>query len=362
MKNKLVVVSLILYLLVNFYGFTQNNNMNKLDNNFVIASWISPEEEFDKEEWKEKISYYNSLGISEILVEVKHLNNDNLRDIISVAAKKSIKVHAWMWTMNRPGDSVAMNHPEWYSVNRNGKNSLEYRPYVDHYQWLSPFHPQAREHIKNNVKSLMKVKGLASVHLDFIRYVDVILPIGLWKKYDLIQNYEMPEYDFGYHPIARKKFKELFGEDPIKMKHPELSNEWNQFRYNAISSLVNEIVDIAHNEEVKITAAVFPYPELARNLVRQSWSEWNIDAAYPMIYNTFYNQGVNWVRFATKQGVSVGNFPVYTGLFAPSFKDNPSDLEKAILFAKESGAKGISLFTADLLTKEQEAIIIKFKE
>ncbi len=72
--------------------------------------------------------------------------------------------------------------------------------------------------------------------------------------------------------------------------------------------------------------------------------------------------GVNWVGFATKQGVNVGDFPVYTGLFTPSFKENPNDFEKSILLAKKSGAKGISLFTVDMLTKEQEAIIVKFKE
>ncbi|MEN8123916.1 MAG: family 10 glycosylhydrolase [Bacteroidota bacterium] len=358
MKRKALLFSLLTFYLGSNFIFSQ-----KRKDKFVIASWISPKEgEFKQEEWKKKISYYDSLGISEILVEVKHLDNDKLKDIVAIAKQKKIKVHAWMWTFNRPGDTIANKHPEWYSVNRNGQNSLEYRPYVDHYQWLSPFHPKAREHIKNNVRDLMKVKGLASVHLDFVRYVDVILPIELQPKYNLVQDHEMPEYDFGYHPLAIEKFKEMFGKDPTKMEHPEISDEWRQFRYNAISSLVNEIVEMAHKDKVKITAAVFPFPELAKHLVRQPWDDFNIDAAYPMLYNNFYNQGVDWVGFATKQGVNVGKFPIYSGLFTPAFENNPQDLKNAIVIAKENGAKGISLFTADLLTEEQKAVMVDLKK
>ena len=358
MKKKALLFLLLIFYFGNNFVFSQSGK-----DKFVIASWISPKKgDFKLEEWKNKISYYDSLGISEILVEVQHLSNNNLLEIISLAKMKKIKVHAWMWTLNRPGDSLAMKHPEWYSVNRKGKNSLEYRPYVDHYQWLSPFHPDAREHIKNNVRNLMKIKGLASVHLDFVRYVDVILPIGIQPKYDLVQDHEMPEYDFGYHPLAIKKFKEMFGKDPTKMEHPEISDEWRQFRYNAISSLVNEIVEMAHKDNVKITAAVFPYPELAKHLVRQPWDDFNIDAAYPMIYNNFYYQGINWIGFATKQGVNVGKFPIFSGLFVPSFKENSKDLEKAILIAKKNGAKGVALFTADLLTDEQKAVMVNLKK
>jgi len=39
----------------------------------------------------------------------------------------------------------------------NGDNSLDYRAYVDYYQWLSPFSDGAREYIKNNVRKLLKL-------------------------------------------------------------------------------------------------------------------------------------------------------------------------------------------------------------
>jgi len=151
----------------------------------------------------------------------------------------------------------------------------------------SPFHPDARNHIINNAKQLMEVDGLASVHLDYVRYPDVILGADLQPKYNIVQEVELPEYDYGYHPIARKKFKEIFNKDPLDLKNPELSNEWRQFRLNAITSLVNEIVDIAHSKNKKVSAAVFPFPEMSRQMVRQAWNDWNLDSAYPMFIIIF---------------------------------------------------------------------------
>jgi uncharacterized lipoprotein YddW (UPF0748 family) len=324
---------------------------------FTFASWTSIGKEFDKLKWQQKIKYYDSLGISEILVGG---SPENLEKLIPIASEKNIKVHGWMWTLNRPNDSVAMKHPAWYAVNRNLENSLDYRAYVDYYQWLSPFHPEARNYIINNAKKLMAIKGLASVHLDYVRYPDVILGADLQPKYNLVQNTEMPEFDYDYHPIARAKFKAIFDKDPIDFEHPELSTEWRQFRLNAITSLVNEIVNIAHTKNKKVTAAVFPFPTMSRQMVRQAWNDWNLDTAYPMLYQNFYRENINWIGFATKQGVADVDFPIISGLYAPALK-KPKDLEKAIRIAKENGAKGISIFTADGLSEEQKAVFVKLK-
>ncbi len=327
-------------------------------NSFTFATWANPGGEFDREKWESKLASYDSLGISDVLVGG---SPEFYEQLIPLANQKNIKIHAWMWTLNRPGDTIANKHPEWYAVNRAGKNSLEYRAYVDYYQWLSPFHPEAREHIKNNVRKLTKVKGLASIHLDYVRYVDVILGADLQPKYGLVQNHEMPEYDYGYHPIAREGFKKIFGKDPQDFEHPELSTEWRQYRLNAVTTLVNELANIAHESNHKITAAVFPFPEMSRQMVRQAWDDWNLDAAYPMVYNNFYRENVNWIGFATEQGVNDVDFPIYSGLYSPALK-NPKDLEKAIRLAKEKGASGISIFTADNLDKNQKDVLIKLSK
>ncbi len=324
---------------------------------FTFSTWTQGGKEFDVEVWNKKFALYDSLGITEVLVGA---GAERLAQIVPLAQKHNIKIHAWLWTLNRPNDTIANKHPEWYAVNRKGQNSLEYRAYVDYYQWLSPFHPDAREYIKNKLRELVKVKGLASIHLDYVRYVDVILGADLQPKYGLIQDHEMPEYDYGYHPIAREGFKNLFEKDPIDFEHPELSTEWRQYRLNAITTLVNELADIAHEHQHKITAAVFPFPEMSRQMVRQAWDNWNLDAAYPMLYQNFYRENINWIGFATEQGVRAVDFPIHAGLYAPALQ-NPNDFEQAIRLVQEKGARGISIFTADNLNSDQKAVLQKLK-
>ncbi len=333
-------------------------NESESTETFSFATWAHAGKVFKKEDWLQRFEQYKMLGITEALIGG---NVEILKQIIPLANENNIKIHAWMWTLNRPNDSICIEHPEWYAVNRLGKNSLEYRAYVDYYQWLSPFHPEARAYIKSNVKKLTKVEGLASIHLDYVRYVDVILGADLQPKYGLVQDHEMPEYDYGYHPIAREGFKTIFGKDPIDFEHPELSTEWRQYRLNAVTSLVNELVDIAHESNHKMTAAVFPFPEMSRQMVRQAWDDWNLDAAYPMLYQNFYRENINWIGFATEQGVRDVSFPIFAGLYSPALK-NPEDLEKAIRLAKKNGAKGISIFTADNLNEDQKNVLIKLKE
>ncbi|MGB1102834.1 MAG: family 10 glycosylhydrolase [Crocinitomicaceae bacterium] len=342
--------------LINEDGYLQIREPKKIAPKFIKSTWVHGGKVYVDSVWQKKLTLYQSMGISEILVGG---SPSFLRDLIPEAKSYDIKVHAWMWTLNRPNDSTAMQHPEWYAVNRAGKNSLEYRAYVDYYQWLSPFHPGAREYIKNNVRELAEIDGLASIHLDYVRYVDVILGADLQPKYNLVQDHEMPEYDYGYHPLAREEFKKIFGYDPMDLKHPELSTEWRQFRLNAITSLVNELAEIAHQKGHRITAAVFPFPEMSRQMVRQAWNDWGLDAAYPMLYHNFYRESVNWVGFSAEQGVRDVDFPIYGGLYVPAF-ENEKDLEKALQLLKEAGAGGVSIFTADGLSREQIKVLKQF--
>lgn len=339
-------------------GNQEETIVNIAKTQFTFSSWAHGDKDLDSLKWSNKLKSYQEIGISEILVGG---SPEFLADLVILAKTYDIKVHAWMWTLNRPNDTIANKHPEWYAVNRNGQNSLEYRAYVDYYQWLSPFHPEAREYIKTKVKDLVNLDGLASIHLDYIRYVDVILGADLQPKYGLVQDSEMPEYDYDYHPLARNGFKKIFGKDPMEMEHPELSTEWRQYRLNAVTSLVNELVEIAHKNNQKMTAAVFPFPEMSRQMVRQAWNDWNLDAAYPMQYQNFYRENINWIGFATEQCVNDVDFPIYSGLYSPALKDT-MELEKAIRLAKEKGATGISIFTADNLNDDQRSVMKRLKQ
>lgn len=324
---------------------------------FVFSTWVKPEKGYQEEVWREKLALYDSLGISEIVVQA---SPEYLEQLLPLATEKNFKVHAWILTLNQPGNKETQKYPDWYAVNRAGKNSLEYRAYVNYYQWLSPFHPGACEYIKNRVRAYCNIKGLASVHLDYVRYADVILGADLQAKYKIKQETELPQYDYDYHPIARAGFKELFGKDPILMDSPQLSAEWRQYRLNAVTKLVNEIAVITKENNIKLTAAVFPFPEMSRQMVRQAWNDWDLDAAYPMLYHNFYRESINWIGFATQQGVQDVDFPIHAGLFAPALK-KPEELEEAILISKANGASGMCIFMVDNMDEIQKEVFKKLK-
>jgi len=325
-------------------------------NTFMVATWTGADIAETEDEWRSKLEDFSSNGLSDLFLSA---NPEETERVVSYASEYEINIHAWVWTLNRPGDSTAAEHPEWYAVNRNGDNSYDYRAYVNYYQWLSPFSPGAREYIKSTMQKYAEIPGLASVHLDYVRYVDVILGADLQPKYDLVQDRQFPEYDYGYHPIAREGFKELFGVDPMEMEHPELSMEWLQYRLNAVTTLVNEISEIVHEQDKLLTAAVFPFPEMSRQMVRQDWASWNLDIALPMLYQNFYRQNLEWIKFSAEQGVreAHGRFNIVAGLYIPSL--TPDELRTAIQKAKEGGAKGISVFDVNALSDEHWAVLKK---
>ncbi len=321
---------------------------------FQFALWAHGNAKRSDEDWGLRLEELRDVGITDLFLGA---GADELGRMVRLAAAKNIRIHGWVWTLNRPNDKVAMKNPSWYAVNRQGKNSLEYRAYVNYYQWLSPFSPGARQHIEEKVKAIAAVEGLASVHLDYVRFCDVILATGLQPKYGLVQDQEMPEYDFGYHPIARAAFKAKFGDDPLFMKNPELSNEWRQMRLNALTDFVNHLSDVVHDAGKKISAAVFPFPEMSRQMVRQDWDKWRLDIFLPMIYHNFYEKNEAWIGFCTRQGVRdlMGRAKLMSGLYLPDL--NPNQLGKAIRECRANGAHGVSLFDLGALSKKHMAQI-----
>ncbi len=324
---------------------------------FKYWTWITANQEKTDEEYTTEFKKYKNNGIDAVLINT-FADPKILEKLTQLAVREELEVHAWMFTMNRPDDKIALQHPDWYMVSRSGKSCFDDRPYVDYYQWLSPSHPEARQHVWDLVEGLAKVKGVASVHLDYIRYPDIYLPVGLLPKYNLVQNEELPDFDFDYSKASVEKFERLYGKDIRQSEVPAIDIEWKQFRLNEIKAVVDGAYEIAHKHGKKLTAAVFPYPEMADHMVRQRWDKWNVDEVLPMIYYNFYNETVDWVGFATRQGVADlngKNTKLHTGIYLPPM--SAKDVSVAIELAKNNGASGVSFFDGEAITDEQFAVI-----
>lgn len=266
--------------------------------------------------------------------------DDREFDIIREAG---LEVHTWMWTTNRGDAWIREKHPDWYMVSRSGKSCFDKPPYVDYYRWVSPVVPGVQRFLEDEVARLASHPAVSGVHLDYVRYPDVILPRALWDKYGLDQSEELPDYDFCYSEHTRKAFEKAAGRDPLKIADPAHDQEWLHFRYDSITNLVKRLTKAAHRHGKRMTAAVFPTPSRARTICRQDWDKWPLDAFCPMIYHSFYNRGVDFIEECMLENIHAVSAPVFAGLYMPAFQ-TPEEFRAGLKIVKKRGGAGVSLF------------------
>ncbi|MGV3656452.1 MAG: family 10 glycosylhydrolase, partial [Chitinophagaceae bacterium] len=282
--------------------------------------------------------FYNA-GITGVFFE-----SDSEKHFRAAKAQK-LEAHRWMWTMNRGEASLLNAHPDWYAVNRIGQSCADKPPYVGYYRWLCPSREEVAQYLEADVRNIVSKDYVDGIHLDYVRFCDVILPVNLWEQYGIVQKEELPQYDYCYCDVCKQKFKLEKGQDIDSISYPEESLSWRQYRYDAVTKIVNRLAKIASGAKKPITAAVFPTPEVARRIVRQDWTRWNLNAVYPMIYHGFYKEPVTWIGDAVAEGVHGlhKKFPLYAGLYLPDFKSG-EELDEGMRLALQKGAAGISIF------------------
>jgi uncharacterized lipoprotein YddW (UPF0748 family) len=318
-------------------------------------TWVTTDIEPSDDEWKRRFALMRQSGIDAVLPEVfdgyKAYYGSNhlpvaegwLEKLLPLAKAEGLEVHAWIWSMPCMIDEVRQRHLEWFVVNRKGESAAEKPAYVDSYKFLCPSRPEVHEFIKATVSELSAYGELDGIHLDYIRYPDVILPEALQPKYHIKQDREYPEYDYCYCDVCVGMFREETGIDILKMEDPATSTPWRQFRYDRITHLVNDtVIPVAHGQKKLVTAAVFPNWEL----VRQEWPVWNLDAVLPMLYHRLYGKDTVWIREQTERGVSSlrNRRPLYSGLLV--FHLSPDEMGQAVEAALDGGASGVVIFPA----------------
>jgi len=301
-------------------------------------TWTDGGEKLKPDQQKRRFEEFRKAGINAVLFSSYNA------EVLARAKEQGLETHAWTWSLCRGDKELLEKHPDWYDVSRRGDSASNKPPYVDYYHFLCPSRVEVREHLAKIVAGLGDTENLDGIHLDYIRYPDVILPVALWKKYNLVQNEELPQFDFCYCEVCCKAFKDQTGEDPLQLPDPPSHAAWRQYRYDSVTKLVNHLVEVAHGKRKQITAAVFPTPSIAQKLVRQDWVRWNLDAVLPMVYHSFYNEKPEWIKRAVNEGVSAlpKNRPLYAGLYLPDLQGK--DFDRAVEFAMAGGAKGVSLF------------------
>lgn len=123
-------------------------------------------------------------------------------DTYRMCKEAGLEAHYWKWTMNRR--EVLETHPDWFAVNRKGESCYDKPAYVDYYRFLCPNHEGVAEYLAADYLKEANLPYVDGVHLDYVRFPDIVLPVSLWKNYGIEQTHEMPEYDYCYCDVCRK--------------------------------------------------------------------------------------------------------------------------------------------------------------
>ena len=287
--------------------------------------WVSPgRQSLSNEEWERRLGRWRDAGVDAILPEVfnnhvAHYKSDHLpvadgwlEQILPIARSAGVEVHAWMHTMTCNIETVHDEHPEWFNVNGNGDSSWDEPAYVGYYRFLCPSRQGVQEFLRRRVRELAQYDELTGIHLDYIRQPDVILASSLQPKYGIVQDRELPEYDYCYCEVCRQGFATQSGVDTMDLDDPSASEPWRQYRYDLITRIVNEdLIPIGRGQGKVMSAAVFPNWEH----VRQQWSVWDLDAVLPMLYHSFYEEDLEWVGRQVEKGSTRcgGRYPSTAG-------------------------------------------------
>jgi hypothetical protein len=336
------------------------------------SAWLGGPGTATDQELEARFADLKKKGIDSLLYSGGH-DPETYRRVGKIAKAAGLEFQAWIPTMIQQDDPKLK--PEWYGVNGLGQSAYDKPACVSYYRFLCPDREEVYLYLADLYGRVAEVPGVDGVHLDFIRFPDVILARGLWKKYGLVMDREYPQFDYCYCDKCVSDFKAGTGIDIKAVKDPSQVEAWKQFRYDLITRLVNRLAKEVHAKGKEITAAVFPGPNsIAKKIVRQEWDKWDLDAFYPMNYNDFYLEGTKWIGAMCKEGVAaLGNRrPLFSGLFIcpnPAKKASepdpenhgllPEELEAAIRESMANGAAGICLFTPDRMTDAHWAVLEK---
>ena len=257
-------------------------------------------------------SKWHAHGVDGMCYNAGH-DTEKIQRAAKAAHANGMEYHAWIPAMLQHGLDSTL-----YAVNRKGESAYSVQAYVPYYKCLCPNQEGTAEFLLDLYGKVADIPEVDYIHLDYIRYVDVILARGLWEKYGLVMDEEYPTADYCYCDKCVADFKAATGIDIKSVEDPSKCAEWAQFRCDLITKLVNRIADEVHGKGKKVSAAVFPGPDShAKWMVRQEWNKWNIDAFFPMNYNDFYLEDASWLAPIVKEEVAAvqGKKPVYSGLF-----------------------------------------------
>lgn len=284
-----------------------------IEEHFFKGLWVIRNNLTDKASINSVIRFAKSNGFRQIIMQVRGRGFayyrseivprapligdpqfDPLAYTIERAHAEGLEVHAWMnmyvlWTaQTKPTDPTHLifQHPEWTDADNRGVMDMdkEWEVFENGMRggiYLAPTHPEVNPYLKSVVKEVIDKYDVDGIHLDYIRYQNVVA---------------------GYNPTGREVFRNQYGVDPLvlaQISRLDTSNwdersyqiyvdSWNAYRRDQITAFVRQLKTLCSENAIALTAAVKPNVSNARSRFFQDWAHWIdeglLDFAIPMNY------------------------------------------------------------------------------
>lgn len=219
---------------------------------------------------------------------------DALQNILDVAHRAGLEVHAWVNAMPVWRDLQPPHDPR-HVFNSHGPGQSGDADWLTHSPtgetrfpvgyFLDPGHPAAAAYIAEVYRNIVEHYAVDGVHFDYIRYPETKenLPRGA---------------AVGYNSTSLERFRRMTGRTDVP---PPDDKQWTDWRRQQVTQLVRRVYleTKAINPRIKVSAAVIPWGRPPRSeedfknaapmqRVFQDWNGWLkegiLDMAMPMNY------------------------------------------------------------------------------
>ncbi len=291
---------------------------------------------------------------------------DPLAELVQRAHASGLRVHAWVNVLslasNRDAPIVQALGSAAVQVDRTGRSLLDYpgfdvpEPDRRYYRmgtpalWLDPGAPGVAEQLSATFAELVaRYPGLDGLHLDYIRYPDV-LPFIPGSRFGV-------GLEFGFGEPSRRRFREETGLEAPFGASAANANRFDDWRRAQVTRLVQQIGAAARATRpgLELSAAVWAFPDRAYLSLFQDWRGWLEQDLLQFAVAMLYTLDDRLVRYNTRAFVGgVGGSRVWIGLGAWLFASRPERAVQQLREVEAVGPAGIALFSWDALADAPE--------
>lgn len=273
---------------------------------------------------------------------------DPLAYVLKRGHEKGLKVHVWLNTgvVWRSSSTVPVDprhlfnaHPDWVLRDAAGKLSHpgadDPQPgYIEENYWLNWNHPEVKKHLVAVVSELVKRYAVDGVHFDFVRY-----PGRMGPKTS----------GAGYDALSVKQFRAATGKEPA-----EFTREWDEWRFARVTGVLK-----ACRDEIKrvrpgtpVSAASLAAWNLAYGRAVTGYRRWLKDDVLDfVVLMSYFPDATQIWQSVINARETADSRRVVVGLYLPVL--SPQAAARQLVFSREQGLKGFSLFPLDAVDLPQ---------